>query len=62
MGYIEEPKNVDFVVGPSVLTEEAKNAISSAIAQFHKTGKTPVNINSVTKKQTKSNTKLKVKA
>ncbi len=40
MGYIKEPKNVDLVVSPSVLTDENKKKISDAIAEYHKTGKT----------------------
>ncbi len=44
MGYIRESKNVDLVVAPSILTEEAKHAISDAIAQYKKTGKEPASI------------------
>lgn len=39
MGYIKEPKNVDLIVAPSVLTEEIKQSISLAIAHYKKTGK-----------------------
>jgi len=33
MGYIKEPKNIDLVVGPSVLTDESKKRIAQVIAQ-----------------------------
>jgi hypothetical protein len=44
MGYIKEPKNVDLVVGPSVLTDKDIQTISDAIAEYHKTGKHSSNI------------------
>ncbi len=44
MGYVIEPKNVDLIVGPSVLTDENKKIISDAIAQYHKTGKQPISV------------------
>ena len=37
MGCIRESKNVDLVVGPSALTEEAKAEISGAIARYRET-------------------------
>jgi len=43
MGYIKEPKNVDFVVAPTVLSEANKRAISDAIAFYRKTGQQPGN-------------------
>jgi len=33
MGYIKEPKNIDLVVGASVLTDESKKRIAQVIAQ-----------------------------
>ena len=36
-----KPKNIDLVVGPSILTEETKNIITQAIAQYKKTGQKP---------------------
>ena len=39
MGYIKEPKGVDFVVEPHVVTEEDKKIISEAIAHYKSTGK-----------------------
>ena len=39
MGYIKEPKGVDFVVEPHVVTAEDKKAISEAIAHYKATGK-----------------------
>ena len=39
MGYIKEPKGVDFVVEPHVVTEEDKRIISEAIAYYKTTGK-----------------------
>jgi hypothetical protein len=44
MGYIREPKNVDFVIAPSVLTVETKKAISQAITQYKQTGKAPISV------------------
>ena len=41
MGYIREPKNVDLLVGPSVLTETTKHKIEQAIAQYRKTEQKP---------------------
>lgn len=48
MGYIKEPKNVDFIVGPSVFTEEAQHIIARAIAQYKETGQQPNSISVVT--------------
>jgi len=39
MGYIKEPKGVDFVVEPHVVTEEDRRIISEAIAHYKATGK-----------------------
>ena len=39
MGYIKEPKGVDFVVEPVALTTEDKAMISEAIARYKATGK-----------------------
>jgi hypothetical protein len=39
MGYIKEPKGVDFVVGPHVITDEDRKIISEAIAHYKGTGK-----------------------
>jgi len=44
MGYIREPKNIDLVVAPSVLTEDTKNNIRQAIAQYKKTGEKPESV------------------
>jgi len=41
MGYIKEPQNIDLLVAPSVLSENAKRLIDAAISQYRKTGKTP---------------------
>lgn len=38
MGYIREPKGVDFTVTPSVLNEDDKKAFSDAISLYKKTG------------------------
>jgi hypothetical protein len=48
MGLIREPKGVDFIVGPSVLTDKDRKMISEIIAKYKKTGKLP----SKAKKQT----------
>jgi hypothetical protein len=39
MGYIKEPKGVDFVVEPIPLTPEDRQMISNAIALYKATGK-----------------------
>jgi hypothetical protein len=39
MGYIKEPKGVDFVVEPVPLTPEDRQMISDAIALYKSTGK-----------------------
>ncbi len=41
MGLIREPKGVDFIVGPSVLTDKDREIISEIIANYKKTGKMP---------------------
>jgi len=39
MGYIKEPKGIDFVVEPHVVTVEDRKVISEAIAHYKATGK-----------------------
>jgi len=39
MGYIREPKGVDFVVEPHVVTEEDRRIMSKIIADYKATGK-----------------------
>jgi hypothetical protein len=39
MGYIKEPKGVNFVVEPHVVTVEDRRIISEAIAHYKATGK-----------------------
>lgn len=39
MGYIREPKGIDFVVEPHVVTAEDRRIISEAIAFYKATGK-----------------------
>lgn len=41
MGLIREPKGVDFIVGPSVLTDKDRIIISEIISNYKKTGKLP---------------------
>lgn len=41
MGLIREPKGVDLVVGPSILTEQDRQMISDIIAVYKRTGKLP---------------------
>jgi len=59
MGYIKEPKGVDFVVEPHVVTAEDRRIISEAIAHYKATGKfkkvpKPKRVHSATKKKGKS--------
>jgi hypothetical protein len=58
MGYIKEPKGVDFVVEPHVVTEEDRRVISDAIAQYKATGKFK---KSAAPKRTRTNSKKKIK-
>lgn len=39
MGYVAEPKGVDFVVDPRPLTEKDKKMISEVISHYKTTGK-----------------------
>jgi hypothetical protein len=39
MGYIKEPKGVDFVVEPHVVTEEDRRIMTQIIADYKATGK-----------------------
>ena len=41
MGLIKEPKGVDLIVGPSVLTDKDRQLISATIAAYKRTGKVP---------------------
>ncbi len=41
MGYIKEPKGVDLLIGPSVLTDQDLKMISEIIANYKSTGKLP---------------------
>ena len=41
MGLIKEPKGVDLVVGPSVVTEQDRKLISEIITNYKLTGKLP---------------------
>ncbi|WP_442591630.1 hypothetical protein ACSBL2_10425 [Pedobacter sp. AW31-3R] len=36
MGYIKEPKGIDFIVAPSVLTADDRTEISECIAKYKK--------------------------
>ena len=42
MGHIKEPKGVDLIIEPSVLTEQDRKQISEIIANYKRTGKMPV--------------------
>jgi hypothetical protein len=39
MGYIKEPKGVDFIVEPHTLTDEDQKIMSKIIADYKTTGK-----------------------
>ncbi len=39
MGYIKEPKGIDFVVEPHVVTKEDQEIMSKIIADYKATGK-----------------------
>ena len=41
MGYIKEPKGIDFIVGPTTLTEEDANLIKEAIVAYKRRRKVP---------------------
>lgn len=57
MGYIKEPKGIDFVVDPQPLTEKDKSLISHAITYYKQTGRKK---RITTKKRTITNTKKKL--
>jgi hypothetical protein len=57
MGYIKEPKGVDFVVEPIALTSEDRQMISKAIALYKATGK--ITRAPRTKKSRKTGKKIK---
>ncbi|MEO6290178.1 MAG: hypothetical protein ABIO76_09670 [Ginsengibacter sp.] len=59
MGLIREPKGVDFIVGPSVLTEKDKKMISDIIANYKKTGKLPSKQKKQTARERRSTTQIK---
>ena len=59
MGHIKEPKGVDLIIGPSVLSEQDRKMISDIIAVYKRTGKMPDKRKSNIKKSTR-NTKEKV--
>ena len=44
MGYIKEPKGIDLIVEPSVLTEMDKIRIGNIVANYKSTGKIPPSI------------------
>jgi len=58
MGYIKEPKGIDFVVDPQPLTEKDKSLISEAIIHYKQTGRKK---RVTTKKRAISNTKKRTK-
>jgi len=41
MGYIKEPKGVDLIIGPSVLSEQDRKMISDLISIYKNSGKMP---------------------
>ncbi len=49
MGYIIEPKGVDLIVGPSVLTADDTRSIRSAIADYRRTGTIQATVSVVVK-------------
>lgn len=58
MGYIKEPKGVDLVVEPHVVTEEDRKIMSEIIAAYKSTGKItkapkPKKVRRATKKKAK---------
>ena len=59
MGYIKEPKGIDLVIGPSVLSEQDRKMISDIISIYKRTGKMPDQRKSDIKKSTRT-TKEKV--
>lgn len=56
MGLIREPKGVDLVVSPSILTMHDRKIISQVIADYKKTGKMPVKSNSKRLRRQKNTT------
>jgi hypothetical protein len=58
MGYVKEPKDVDLVVGPSILTEDIKNRIAYAIEEYRRSGKKPVSTEFFTQGSVKVSTNI----
>lgn len=59
MGYIKEPKGVDFVVDPTPLTTAERKKISKIIAYYKATGRKMPMKKSITKIRSTSTTKKK---
>ena len=55
MGFIREPKGIDLIVGPSILTERDRQKISEVISAYKRTGKLPSKAKKIRRKKTKSN-------
>ncbi|HXL56412.1 MAG TPA: hypothetical protein VN958_09155 [Chitinophagaceae bacterium] len=62
MGLIREPKGVDLIVGPSVLTDKDRKMISEIIANYKKTGKLPSKIKKQTPRGRRSTTHKSIAA
>lgn len=60
MGLIKEPKGIDLIVGPSILTEKDKQFISSVIASYKRTGRIPAKSSLLHKPAKKKGSKVKV--
>lgn len=58
MAYATKSKNVDLVVGPSILTEDIKDRIAYAIQEYRKTGKKPVSTEFFTQGSAKVSTNI----
>jgi hypothetical protein len=58
MGYIREPKGVDFLVAPTILTEDDTRAIKAAIACYKQAEATIVHHDAVFQHPVRSNSKI----
>ncbi len=57
MGYIREPKGVDFLIAPTIITEDDKWAIKAAIANYKRIELTSANQEAISHHSVQSNVK-----
>jgi hypothetical protein len=58
MKYVKKQKNIDLVVGPSILTRDTKDKIAEAISHYKKTGEKPVSNGIMTQNSVSSTSRV----